>query len=152
MVQNYRQMKMLNKITSFGDNLSSLKSIPLLIIRIVLAYGFYKPAVLKWKSINGIAEWFASMNFPFPTINAYMAATTETLGVVLLLLGFATRLISIPLIFTMLIAIFAVHLSNGFEASNNGFEIPLYYLVMLFVLLVSGSGKYSIDAILNKNK
>ena len=143
-------MKILNKITNFGSNLSSLQSIPLLLLRIILAYGFFKPAMMKWNNINDIAEWFASMNYPMPTINAYLAATTEALGVVLLLLGFATRLISIPLMFTMVIAIATVHFANGFEAGNNGFEIPLYYLLMLFVLFISGPGNYSLDALLEK--
>ena len=143
-------MKILNKITNFGRNLSSLQSIPLLLLRIILAYGFFKPAMMKWNNINDIAEWFASMNYPMPTINAYLAATTEALGVVLLLLGFATRLISIPLMFTMVIAIATVHFANGFEAGNNRFEIPLYYLLMLFVLFISGPGNYSLDALLEK--
>lgn len=145
-------MKTLKKITEFGSNLSDLQSIPLLLIRLILAYGFLNPALMKWKNINGIAEWFASMNYPLPTINAYLAATTEAMGVVLLVLGFATRLISIPLMFTMLIAIATVHFSNGFEAGNNGFEIPLYYMLMLFVLLMSGPGKYSLDNLLSKKK
>lgn len=45
----------------------------------------------------------------------------------------------------MLVAIFAVHFDNGFTASHNGFEIPLYYLLMLFALVVYGPGKLSID-------
>ena len=52
----------------------------------------------------------------------------------------------------MVVAIVTVHLGHGFEAGNNGFEIPLYYLIMLFTLLVYGSGKYSLDYLLSKNK
>ena len=145
-------MNIVKKITGFGLNIEKFQSIPLLALRLVLAYGFYKPAVMKWKNINDIAEWFGSMNYPLPTLNAYLAATTEITGVILLVAGFATRLISIPLMITMIVAITTVHLSNGFEAGNNGFEIPLYYLLMLFVLFVSGPGKISLDYYLNKNK
>ena len=143
-------MNILSKITGFGNNLAILKSLPLLLLRLVLAYGFYNPAIMKWKNINGIAEWFNSMNYPLPTLNAYLAAATEAAGVILLLLGFATRLISIPLMFTMLVAIFTVHIGNGFEAGDNGFEIPLYYLLMLFVLFIAGPGKISLDNFLTK--
>ena len=80
------------------------------------------------------------MGYPVPLLSAYLAATTEALGVVLLALGLGTRLISVPLMFTMLVAIFTVHIGNGFNAGDNGFEIPLYYLFMLFVLFVYGSG------------
>jgi len=90
------------------------------------------------------------MGIPFPTLNAYMAATTEISGVILLTLGLATRLISIPLMVTMIVAIVTVHLGNGFEAGNNGFEIPLYYLLMLFALLVNGAGKFSLDHLMAK--
>jgi len=143
-------MKLLSKITDFGSTLTKLESIPLLLLRLVLAYGFFVPAKMKWGNIDGIAQWFESLGYPLPTLNAYMAATTETLGVILLTLGFATRLISIPLMFVMVIAILTVHMGNGFDAGDNGFEIPLYYLLMLFTLFISGPGKFSVDTLLSK--
>ena len=128
----------------------SVKDIPLLLIRLTLAYGFYTPAINKWQDINAIASWFESMNYPLPKLNAYMAAGTEMAGVVLLALGFASRIISIPLIIVMLVAIFTVHINNGWEASNNGFEIPFYYMIMLFVILIYGPGKISLQGIIKK--
>jgi putative oxidoreductase len=119
-------------------------------MRLVLAWGFWNPAIMKWKNIDGIADWFGQMGYPLPTLNAYMAATTELAGVVLLFLGIGTRLISIPLMVVMLVAIFTVHLANGFEAGSNGFEIPLYYLIMLLALMVYGPGKYSVEGILRR--
>jgi putative oxidoreductase len=108
------------------------------------------PATMKWGNISGIVEWFDSMGIPMPTLNAYLAATTEMAGVILLPLGLATRIISIPLMFTMVVAIVTVHWGNGFNAGDNGFEIPLYYMLMLFALLISGPGKISVDHILSK--
>ena len=142
--------KLIGVCNSLSNALESLKDIPLLIIRLTLAYGFYTPAMNKWSDIDSIAEWFTSMNYPLPKLNAYMAAGTETAGLILLALGFASRLISIPLIFVMMIAIFTVHIGNGWEAGNNGFEIPFYYLVMLLVILVYGPGKYSLEGIIKK--
>jgi putative oxidoreductase len=129
---------------------TALGDLPSLFFRIILAYGFYTPAMMKWGNINGIAEWFGGMGIPFPTLNAYLAASTEIAAVILLALGFATRFISIPLIIIMLVAIITVHLGNGFEAGNNGFEIPLYYMLMLFALIIKGPGKISVDYILSK--
>ncbi len=57
-----------------------------------------------------------------------------------------------PLIIVMLVAIFTVHLSNGFAAGDNGFEIPLYYGLMLLFLLSHGAGKISIDHLIRKNR
>lgn len=49
---------------------------------------------------------------------------------------------------TMIVAILSVHLGNGFEAGNNGFEIPLYYIIMLLTLIVFGPGRFSLDHVL----
>jgi putative oxidoreductase len=105
---------------------------------------------MKWGNINAIAEWFGSMGIPFPAPNAYMVASTEMGAVILLPLGLATRLISIPLMITMIVAIATVHLGNGFEAGSNGFEIPMYYFLMLFTLLVNGPGKFSLDYLISR--
>lgn len=121
------------------------KSLALLFARLTIAYGFYEPAMMKWKDIGSVAEWFGSMGIPFPTLNAYMAASTEVLGVILLTLGLLTRAISIPLIVIMIVAIVTVHLPNGFSAGNNGFEIPLYYMLFLLTFLSHGAGKLSLD-------
>ncbi|CAA6803147.1 MAG: Probable integral membrane protein NMA0226 [uncultured Sulfurovum sp.] len=127
------------------DILTNFQSTSLLFARLIIAYGFYEPAINKWKDIDGIATWFGSLGIPFPTLNAYMAATTELLGVLLLTLGLFTRLISIPLIVTMIVAIATVHFAHGFSAGDNGFEIPLYYMLFLFIFTAHGAGKYSLD-------
>ena len=130
------------------DILVNFQSLSLLLARLIVAYGFLEPAVNKWKDIGSVAEWFGSMGIPFPTLNAYMAASTEILGVVLLTLGLFTRLISIPLMVIMVVAIVTVHLAHGFSAGDNGFEIPLYYMLFLFIFVSHGAGKFSVDQIL----
>lgn len=136
------QCPMYHKVSSL---LNPLNILSLLAVRLILAYGFYEPAVRKWSDIGSVAEWFGEMGIPFPLINAYMAASTELLGVILLTLGLFTRLISIPLMVVMVVAIVTVHLGSGFSAVEGGFEIPLYYLILLFVLVSFGAGKASLD-------
>lgn len=128
--------------------LSQGQSLSLFLARLAVAYGFYEPAMQKWSDITSVASWFESMGFPLPTFNAYMAAGTELLGVVLLTLGLFTRLISIPLIIIMVVAIMTVHLSHGFSAGDNGFEIPLYYMLFLALFASLGAGKISLDYLL----
>jgi len=128
--------------------LNNFQSLSLLLARLVIAYGFFEPAMNKWKNMGGTADFFASLGIPFPTINAYLAATTELLGLVLLALGFLTRLISIPLMVVMIVAITTVHLAHGFSAGNNGFEIPLYYFLFLLIFASYGAGKFSLDHLL----
>lgn len=128
-----------SRLSEYGQSLA------LLLARFTIAYGFYEPAMMKWKDIGSVAEWFGSMGIPFPTLNAYMAATAEILGVVLLTLGLLTRAISIPLIVVMIVAIVTVHLPNGFSAGDNGFEIPFYYMIFLLIFLTQGAGRFSLD-------
>lgn len=136
---------MIEKYKSVVKHLVKLKDVHLLAVRLILAYGFFNPALMKWENINSIVDWFRDLGIPLPGLNAYLSASTEMAGVVLLTLGLANRIISIPLIFVMIVAIVTVHLGNGFEAGNNGFEIPVYYILLLLVILIYGAGKYSVD-------
>lgn len=121
---------------------SVFQDLALLSMRIALAYGFYNPALQKLTHFNSIVTWFTNdLHLPFPMLNAVLATSTEVLGVILLSLGFKTRLICLPLMTIMLVAIFIVHGTAKFSE----IEIPVYYFVMLFTLLSHGPGKYSID-------
>ncbi|WP_309499752.1 DoxX family protein [Sulfurovum sp.] len=128
--------------------LSHGQSISLLFARLVVAYGFYNPAMQKWSDISSVANWFGSMGIPFPALSAYVVASTELLGVALLALGLFTRLISLPLIVIMVVAVATVHLTHGFSAGDNGFEIPLYYILFLVLFASFGAGKFSLDHLL----
>jgi putative oxidoreductase len=141
-------MKYKDFYLEFSKLSTYLHSVSLLLARLVVAYGFYEPAMMKWADMSSVAQWFGSMGIPFPTLNAYMAATTEIFGVVLLTLGLLTRVISIPLIIIMIVAIITVHLPNGFSAGENGFEIPLYYMLFLLIFLSHGAGKFSLDRLI----
>jgi uncharacterized membrane protein YphA (DoxX/SURF4 family) len=68
----------------------------------------------KFNNFEGTVYWFEhSLNIPFPTINAFWATSTEIAGFILLFLGLGTRLISIPLLIVMIVAMFTVHIDNG---------------------------------------
>lgn len=127
------------------------QDVALLCLRLILAYGFYEPAINKWSDISAVALWFGEdLGLPFPLLNAYLAASTEMAGVVLLVLGLCVRLISLPLMVVMAVAIVTVHLANGFSSGDHGFEIPLYYMLMLFTLATHGGGKFGVDYFLKK--
>ena len=134
----------------FVEGTEKLRDFLLLMFRLILAVGFWEPAMMKLKNLSGIAEWYGSMNYPLPGVNAFISMVIEVLGIVLLTLGLRSRVIAIPMMIVMIIATLTVHLPNGFAAGDNGFEIPLYYFMMLFALVIYGSGKYSLDFLLNK--
>jgi putative oxidoreductase len=134
--QFYREFSRLSEYTH---------SVTLLFARFAIAYGFYDPAMMKWNDIAAVGEWFGSMGIPLPHLSAYLVASLETAGVVLLILGLFTRFIAVALIVIMIVAIMTVHLHNGFSAANNGFEIPLYFMLFLFIFFSQGAGRFSLD-------
>ena len=91
-----------------------------LAIRLYLVPVFWMAGTKKIAGIDNTIEWFGNpdwgLGLPFPELLAYLAAYTEAIGALLLLLGLATRWISVPLMVTMLVAIFAVHWDQGWAA------------------------------------
>lgn len=138
--------------TKFYTFLQKFNEVPLLIFRLILAVGFYEPAMMKLNHFKDIAAWFKELGIIFPTLMTYVVTITESAGIILLFLGFQTRIISLLLMIVMFVAIGVVHWDNGFSVTENGFEIPLYYYMMLFSLFIYGAGKYSLDYFLTKKK
>jgi uncharacterized membrane protein YphA (DoxX/SURF4 family) len=91
-----------------------------LALRLYLAYPLWYAGRQKLADIDNTIRWFGNaewgLGLPFPSLLAHLAAYTEFVGAWLLLIGLATRWISIPLMVTMLVAIFAVHWGNGWYA------------------------------------
>jgi len=91
-----------------------------LLLRLYLVPVFWMAGTSKLSDIHATAAWFGNpdwgLGLPFPELLAWTAALTEAGGALLLLFGLAVRWVSIPLIVTMLVAIFAVHLPFGWQA------------------------------------
>jgi putative oxidoreductase len=106
--------------TAIFSRLQRFEGVAPLALRLYLAPVFWMAGTSKLAGIDQTIEWFGNpdwgLGLPFPGVLAYLAAYTEAIGALLLLLGLATRWISIPLIATMLVAIFAVHWGNGWAA------------------------------------
>ncbi len=134
----------------YASLLDMLKDLSPLLFRLLLAYSFYEPAKLKLEDVSAVTAWFTDMGLPAPLLQAWLITIIECLGVILLTLGLGTRIIAIPLIIAMVVAIKTVHWENGFAAGDNGYEIPFYYIIMLFSLLFTGGGKISVDYLLTK--
>jgi len=89
-----------------------------LALRLYLAPIFWMAGTSKFSAFEDTAAWFGNpgLGLPFPALMAFLAASTETLGAIMLLFGLGVRWISIPLMFTMLVAIFSVHWTHGWQA------------------------------------
>ncbi|HEY3486631.1 MAG TPA: DoxX family protein, partial [Gammaproteobacteria bacterium] len=94
--------------------------LPPLLLRLYLAPVFWVAANNKLNpfnmgsSLQPVIDWFdKGLMLPLPRLMASMAWATEYFGAILLLLGLATRWISIPLMCTMIVAAATVHWSHG---------------------------------------
>jgi putative oxidoreductase len=81
-----------------------------------------------------------------PELSLGLTVFAEVFCSILLLVGFTTRLAAIPLMITMLIAVLIIHGADAFAQK----EMALHYLVAYIVLFVAGSGKYSIDYLIQR--
>ncbi|WP_425637035.1 DoxX family protein [Algoriphagus yeomjeoni] len=78
-----------------------------------------------------------------PVVSLTLAVFAEFICGILVVIGFKTRLATIPLIITMLTAAFVAHASDPFGRK----ELPLLYFTVFFCILIFGAGKYSLDGL-----
>jgi putative oxidoreductase len=105
---------------------------------ILIAHGSQK--LFGWfggYGLEGTGQWMASIGLTPGYLMALMAGSSE--------FGLLTRPTALVLSFTMLVAIFSVHLENGLFLANNGYEFGLALLAATVSLAVSGAGKLAID-------
>lgn len=102
------------------DRFRSIDFLAPLALRLYLVPVFWTAGSHKLAAFSDTVEWFGNsdwgLGLPFPTLMAGLATGTELLGAILLLIGLGVRWVSIPLMVTMLVAIFTVHLPNGWQA------------------------------------
>ncbi len=123
--------------------------LPNLAIRLLLAYEFWTAGLQKLKGDN----WFTDIQdkFPFPfnvvptEISWQLATWTELIGPVLLVIGLGTRFASAALVILTIVAWASVHAGNGYNVCDNGYQLPLIYLVLFLPLLFQGPGNFSLD-------
>jgi putative oxidoreductase len=102
------------------DKSLAIEGLAPLLLRLYLAPVMIQAGWNKYQGFEGIVDWFGNADYglglPFPLVMAFLATATELLGGIFLLLGLATRWVSIPLMVTMLVAAFSVHWVNGWAA------------------------------------
>ena len=80
------------------------------------------------------------------SVSLFLAVFAEVGCSLLILIGAAIRLATLPLMFTMLVAVLVVHTNDPFGKK----ELPLLYLLIYTLLLLAGSGKFSVDQLISK--
>jgi putative oxidoreductase len=126
----------------------------ILIIRLVVGLTFMGHGAQKlfgWfggHGLKGTGGFFESIGIKPGYQMALLAGLAEFIGGALFALGLLTPLAGALIAGTMLVAIIKVHASNGFWASQNGYEFNLVLLAVAIGVALIGAGSYSIDAII----
>lgn len=99
--------------------------------------------------LEGTGQWMESIGLAPGFLMALLAGSAEFFGGLALILGALTRPAALVSAFTMLVAIFSVHASNGLFMSNNGYEFALALLAATAALTIQGGGKFSVDGLIS---
>ena len=130
-----------------------------LVLRLVIGYGFIAHGWVKLsRGPAGFEKLLVYTHTPLAQVLAWVVPFVEILGGVAVLIGLFVRVVSVPLIFTMLTAMFTVQIKYGFSSVNTigltaagplfgppGFEINLLYIAGLLSLIITGAGEWSVD-------
>lgn len=137
----------LHRIYAIEDKLAFLAPT---LVRLTVGLVFVGTGWGKLHTLDKVTEFFTSLGIPAPGFHARLVALTEFGGGILILLGLGTRLIAVPMAFTMVVAILTAKRGDidglltlvGFEEWS--------YLVMFLSLALMGAGPLSVDNLLQR--
>jgi putative oxidoreductase len=99
----------------------------------------------KVHSLDKVTHFFESLHIPAPGFNAVLVGYSELVCGTLLVVGLATRLATVPLIVSMIVAILTAKLPD----LHNLFDLVGFdeftYLCVLVMIAIIGPGKVAID-------
>ena len=141
------------------DRFSRWAPIPL---RLIVGYGFMEHGFAKLRhGVEAFAHILQAIGMPLPSLLAWATVLIEIFGGLAILLGAFVALASIPMAVVLLVAIFTVHLPNGFSSiklqsfgpdgahfGQPGYECDLLYLAGLVTLVLGGTGPLALDRLI----
>ena len=133
---------------------NALRSPVLLVMRLYWGWQFFLAGNGKLMDLAKPTEYFQSLGIPFPHANAILAGCTECFGGLLLLVGLASRLISIPLMIVMVVA----YATADIDKLRVLFSDPdkfltadeCLFLLTAVIVFVCGPGLFSLDALIGR--
>jgi putative oxidoreductase len=131
-----------------------------LVLRVACGLVFIPHGFSKVFGSGGVAGFAQNLpSYGIPTILGYVAAYSELIGGILLIVGLLTRIDAALLAGTMFVAAFVVQLPDALHDPDNAgknkafamirsMELPLSILAAMLALVLLGGGRYSLDALL----
>lgn len=129
------------------QNLEKYHDVALLLLRIGVGVIFIVAGWGKLTGIEGTQGFFGNLGIPLPGLMAWVVAIIEFFGGLMVLFGAYIRIPTLLMAIIMIVALLTTKLGGEFSAAR----VDLLLLLMSSSLFILGSGKYSIDAMLNKN-
>jgi putative oxidoreductase len=128
-------------------------------LRLIVGLGFVQHGYAKLsRGANGFIGILHAMGMPFPHLLGWATIIVEIVGGLLILVGALVPVAAVPMIVVLLVAIFTVHLPNGFSSiklmsydaigahfGQPGYETDLLYVASLVALCIGGAGPFSLD-------
>jgi putative oxidoreductase len=135
-------------------------------LRLIVGFGFIQHGYAKLaRGPDDFINILHAIGVPAPVLAGWATIICEIVGGVLILLGALVPFATIPMGIVLLVAIFTVHLANGFSSiklqsfdatgahfGQPGYETDLLYLAGLIALCLGGAGPFSIDRLLRRFK
>jgi putative oxidoreductase len=148
----YHLIRRVYELFVVGANL--LQSPLLLVLRLYFFWQLFLTGKGKLSNIGKVSEFFGSLGIPLPSLNAYFIGSLECFGGLLLIVGLASRPLSLLILISMTVAYFTA----DFEALSSVFSDPDKFvkadpfplLLAALIVLVFGPGELSIDAVLKR--
>ncbi|HUO00642.1 MAG TPA: glucose-6-phosphate isomerase, partial [Bradyrhizobium sp.] len=133
-------------------------------IRIIVGYGFMEHGYAKiMHGPESFATILHTLVLPAPGLLAWATILVELFGGLAVLLGAFIPIVSIPMAIVLFVAIFTVHLPNGFSSikllsvdaagahfGQPGYETDLLYFAGLLALVLGGPGPFALDNIFQR--
>ena len=138
-------------IPAFGGIYRTLAPITEPLIRVVAGgslanHGF----PILFGNTDAAADFLDSVGFDNALFWAYVVGVVEFVCGLCLALGFLTRLVAVPIIGFLVVAIVTYHWQFGFAWENRGVEYPMFWAIVVFHFLVHGGGAWSLDAMMGR--
>jgi putative oxidoreductase len=135
-------------------------------LRLIVGYGFMEHGFAKLaRGPESFTQILAALHMPAPVLLAWTTILIELIGGFAIFIGAFVPIACIPMVVVLLVAIFTVHLPNGFSSiklqsitaagahfGQPGYETDLLYLACLAALVLGGSGPLSIDTFLLRRR
>ncbi|MED1471850.1 DoxX family protein [Bacillus salipaludis] len=124
-----------------------------IILRVILGIIFFIHGLAKFQGgIENIVGWFSSMGLP--GFMAYVVASFEILGGILLVIGLGSRVVAGLFVLLMAGATLKVKLAVGFLGNGQmaGYELDLAFLAMAIFIAINGSKLFSLDSLIVKGQ